>query len=60
LEDTTTTSNVRVMHKVLSINDTNYQVSESFLLLLEILEEYVQMTSAMPDHRKNIQEKLLS
>lgn len=48
-----------MLHKVLSINGSNYQVCQSFLLLLEILEEYVQMSTVMVDHCRNLQEKIM-
>lgn len=46
------------MNKVLNVNGQSYMVCESFLLLLEILEEYVQMAACMPSHKHNIEEKI--
>ena len=42
------------MHKVLDVNGTAYKVSESFLLMLEVLEEYIQMGSSLADYKRNI------
>lgn len=59
LEDTTTTNQVRVLHRCLDINGQSFQVPQSFLLFIEMLEEYSQMSVCIPDYKHNLEEKVM-